>query len=94
VSRRQDSHAAFQLDLLPTALDMPTEIYPVITELADTEGPYGARGMSEMPLVPFAPAVAAAIYDAAGAWLSDLPMTPERILAAIATARERVTAAL
>jgi CO/xanthine dehydrogenase Mo-binding subunit len=79
--------------LLPTALDMPTEIVPVIMELADPHGPYGARGMAEMPLVPFAPAVAAAIYDATGAWVSDLPMTPERILAAIAAARERTTTA-
>jgi CO/xanthine dehydrogenase Mo-binding subunit len=66
---------------------MPTEIVPVILELADPHGPYGARGMAEMPLVPFAPAVAAAIYDATGAWVNDLPMTPERVLAAIANAR-------
>jgi CO/xanthine dehydrogenase Mo-binding subunit len=78
--------------LLPTTLDMPTDITPVILELADPNGPYGARGMAEMPLVPFAPAVAAAIYDATGAWLNDLPMTPERILAAITAARERTTA--
>jgi len=83
----------FSTYLLPTTLDMPTEIIPVIIELADAEGPYGARGMSEMPLVPFAPAVAAAIYDATGAWVSDLPMTPERILRAIDNVRERVTAA-
>jgi CO/xanthine dehydrogenase Mo-binding subunit len=83
----------FSTYLLPTTLDMPTEIYPVILELADPQGPYGARGMSEMPLVPFAPAVAAAIYDATGAWVSDLPMTPERILRAITVARERVTTA-
>jgi CO/xanthine dehydrogenase Mo-binding subunit len=79
--------------LVPTALDMPTEIYPVILELADPHGPYGARGMSEMPLVPFAPAVAAAIHDATGAWLNDLPMTPERILRAVERARESVTKA-
>ena len=79
--------------LLPTALDMPTEIVPVIMELADPHGPYGARGMAEMPLVPFAPAVAAAIYDATGAWLNDLPMTPERILAAITAARDRTAEA-
>ena len=82
----------FSTYLLPTTLDMPTEIVPVILELADANGPYGARGMAEMPLVPFAPAVAAAIYDATGAWLNDLPMTPERILAAITAARERTTA--
>lgn len=83
----------FSSYLLPTTLDMPTEIYPVILELADPNGPYGARGMSEMPLVPFAPAVAAAIHDATGAWLTDLPMTPERVLRAIDVARERVSAA-
>ncbi|MDP9105344.1 MAG: molybdopterin-dependent oxidoreductase, partial [Candidatus Eremiobacteraeota bacterium] len=82
----------FSTYLLPTTLDMPTEIVPVILELADANGPYGARGMAEMPLVPFAPAVAAAIYDATGAWVNDLPMTPERILAAIAAARDRTTA--
>jgi CO/xanthine dehydrogenase Mo-binding subunit len=74
----------FSTYLLPTALDMPAEIVPVIMELADPHGPYGARGVAEMPLVPFAPAVAAAVYDATGAWLDDLPMTPERVLAAIA----------
>jgi CO/xanthine dehydrogenase Mo-binding subunit len=82
----------FSTYLLPTALDMPAEITPVILELADPHGPYGARGMAEMPLVPFAPAVAAAIYDATGAWVNDLPMTPERILAAITAARERTAA--
>jgi CO/xanthine dehydrogenase Mo-binding subunit len=81
----------FSSYLLPTTLDMPTDIYPVIMELADAEGPYGARGMSEMPLVPFAPAVAAAIHDATGAWLCDLPMTPERILRAIEQAHPRET---
>ena len=50
------------------------------------------RYVAEMPLVPFAPAVAAAIYDATGAWVDDLPMTPERILTAITAARARVTA--
>ena len=69
--------------LLPTAMDMPVEIVPVILELADPNGPFGARGMAEMPLVPFAPAVAAAIHDATGIWLSDLPFTPERVLTAL-----------
>jgi CO/xanthine dehydrogenase Mo-binding subunit len=73
----------FSTYLLPTVLDMPTRIVPVILERADPNGPYGARGMAEMPLVPFAAAVAAAIHDATGAWLSDLPMTPERVLGAI-----------
>ena len=73
----------FSTYLLPTVLDMPTEIMPVILELADPNGPYGARGVAEMPLVPFAPAVAAAIHDATGVWLTQQPMTPERVLAAL-----------
>jgi CO/xanthine dehydrogenase Mo-binding subunit len=73
----------FSTYLLPTSMDMPTEVIPVILELADPIGPYGARGVAEMPLVPFAPAVAAAIHDATGVWLNDLPMTPERVLKAL-----------
>jgi CO/xanthine dehydrogenase Mo-binding subunit len=78
----------FSTYLLPTVLDMPTEIVPVILELADPNGPYGARGMSEMALVPLAPAIASAIHDATGAWVTHQPMTPERVLAAIQHAQE------
>ncbi|HEX9068212.1 MAG TPA: molybdopterin cofactor-binding domain-containing protein, partial [Ktedonobacterales bacterium] len=74
----------FSTYLLPTVLDMPTEVIPVILELADPEGPYGARGVAEMALVPFTPAVAAAIHDATGVWLSQQPMLPERVLSALA----------
>ena len=74
--------SSFSTYLLPTALDIP-EIVPVVLELADAEGPFGARGVAELPLVPFAPAVAAAIYDAVGVWVSDQPFTPERVLAAM-----------
>jgi CO/xanthine dehydrogenase Mo-binding subunit len=69
--------------LLPTALDVPAQIYSVIMETPDPQGPFGARGMSEMPLVPFGAAVASAIHAATGAWCSDMPFTPERVLAAI-----------
>ncbi len=82
----------FSTYLLPTTLDMPTEVYPIILESADPNGPFGARGVAEMPLVPFAAAVAAAIFDATGAWVTDLPMTPERILAAIDESRRRSAA--
>ncbi|HTW84036.1 MAG TPA: xanthine dehydrogenase family protein molybdopterin-binding subunit [Candidatus Sulfotelmatobacter sp.] len=84
----------FSSYLLPTALDMPTEVVPLILELGDPIGAFGSRGMAEMPLVPFAPAVAAAIYDATGAWVDDLPMTPERILAAITKVRRASAAAV
>jgi len=78
--------------LLPTALDMPTEIVPVILELADPNGPFGARGVAEMPLVPLLPAIAAAIHDATGVWLTEQPFTPERVLAALAAQPEGIGA--
>ncbi len=71
--------------LLPTALDMPDEIVPVVMELAEPQGPFGARGVAEMPLVPFLPAVAAAIHDAVGVWMTEQPFTPERVLSALTT---------
>jgi CO/xanthine dehydrogenase Mo-binding subunit len=74
----------FSTYLLPTAMDVPTEIVPVVLELADPNGPYGARGMAEMPLVPLAPAIASAIHDAIGVWVTQQPMLPERVLAALA----------
>ena len=69
--------------LLPTAPDMPDEIVPIILETADPEGPFGARGVAEMALVPLTPAIASAIHDATGVWLTQQPMTPERVLAAL-----------
>ena len=72
----------FSSYLLPTALDVP-EVVPVILELADPEGPFGARGVAEMPFVPLAPAIAEAIFNATGAWVSAQPFTPERVLDAI-----------
>ncbi|MBA3414411.1 MAG: xanthine dehydrogenase family protein [Chloroflexia bacterium] len=73
----------FSTYLLPIALDMPEEMIPIVLELADPNGPFGARGVAEMPLVPFLPAVAAAIHDATGVWLTEQPFTPERVLTAL-----------
>ncbi|HET7093311.1 MAG TPA: xanthine dehydrogenase family protein molybdopterin-binding subunit [Thermomicrobiales bacterium] len=75
--------------LLPTALDVPPEIIPVVLELADPHGPFGARGVAELPLVPFLGAVANAIHDATGVWLTDQPFTPERVLAALTRQAEQ-----
>lgn len=77
----------FSTYLLPTTLDMPTDITPVIMELADPAGPFGARGVAELAIVPITPAIAAAIQDATGVWLSQQPMTPERVLMALHEAR-------
>jgi len=64
----------------------------VLVETDDPAGPFGAKGIGEPGLVPTAPAIANAIYDAVGVRLHSLPMKPERVLAAILEKRgERVT---
>lgn len=67
--------------LIPTVLDVPVEVKSVILEYADPIGPFGARGMAEMPFIPLAPAIAAAVHDATGVWLNQIPMTPDRVVA-------------
>jgi CO/xanthine dehydrogenase Mo-binding subunit len=66
--------------LIPTVLDIPDQVRSVILEYPDPIGPFGARGMAEMPFIPVAPAVAAALHDATGVWFDEFPLTPERIL--------------
>lgn len=48
-----------------------------------SNGPLGVRGMAEMPFIPLAPAVSAAVYDAVGVWFDELPLTPEHISAGL-----------
>ncbi len=67
---------------IPTVKDVPP-IQPVIVETEEKEGPFGAKGIGEPGLVPTAPAIANAIYDAIGVRIKDLPITPEKVLAAI-----------
>ena len=67
--------------LLTAKDEIPVE--PVIVESMDEAGPYGAKGIGEPGLVPTAPAIANAIYDALGVRLKKLPMTPERVLRAL-----------
>ena len=65
--------------LIPTVLDVPDRIEPIIMEIADPRGPFGARGMAEMPYLPLAPAVIAAVHDATGYWFDKFPLTPDRV---------------
>ncbi|HLU12268.1 MAG TPA: molybdopterin cofactor-binding domain-containing protein, partial [Oceanobacillus sp.] len=69
--------------LIPTVLDVPIEVKSVILEYADPIGPWGARGMAEMPFIPLAPAIAAAIHDATGVWIDTIPFIPERVVKAL-----------
>lgn len=73
--------------LVPTSMDVP-EVYPIIIEELETSGPYGAKGVGEPALVPTAAAITNAVTDALGIRIYDLPMTPERVIAAIKSAKE------
>jgi len=69
--------------LIPTALDAP-RISAILVEAPFGGVPHGAKGIGELPMDVGAPAVVAAIHDATGVWIHDLPASPERILAALA----------
>jgi CO/xanthine dehydrogenase Mo-binding subunit len=69
--------------LIPTALDAP-RIRSILVEKPLSVVPHGAKGVGELPMDVAAPAVVAAIHDATGAWIHELPASPERILAALA----------
>ncbi|HEY2981775.1 MAG TPA: xanthine dehydrogenase family protein molybdopterin-binding subunit [Anaerolineales bacterium] len=73
----------FSTYLLPTILDIPEKVESVLLENPDPNGPWGARGVGEPPLLPYTPAIAAAIHDATGVWINEFPFTPERVLRAL-----------
>jgi CO/xanthine dehydrogenase Mo-binding subunit len=66
--------------LIPTILDVPERVQSLILEYPDPIGPWGARGMAEMPFMPLAPAVIHALHHATGVWFHEFPLTPERVL--------------
>ncbi len=72
--------------VLPRATQVPPEIEPVIVEVPSAVGPYGAKGVGEPPVIPSPAAFANAVRDATGVRLTHLPMTPERVFAALAAA--------
>ncbi len=72
--------------LIPTIGDVPP-ITSHIVEVADPNGPYGAKGLGEHVLIPTAPAILSAIRHATGARVTRLPATPDRVLAAIRAAK-------
>ncbi len=69
--------------IIPTSLDAP-RITTIFVEAPFAAAPHGAKGAGELPMDVGAPAVVAAIADATGAWIAELPASPERILAALA----------
>ena len=70
----------------PTSLDMP-EVVTELVEEPDPRGPFGAKEVGQGPLLPIMPAVANAVYDAIGVRIDEVPITPEKIVKALAEKR-------
>ncbi|MHA1995062.1 MAG: hypothetical protein ACW97Z_11015 [Candidatus Hodarchaeales archaeon] len=68
--------------LIPTTKETPN-IHSIIVEDPWSDGPYGAKGIGEQPLMGIAPALTNAIANAVGIRLNTIPATPERVWAAI-----------
>lgn len=73
----------FSTYLIPGVRDIPDAVESVILEIPDPRGPWGARGMAEMPFIPLAPAIAAALHDATGVWFNEIPLTPVKVAAGL-----------
>ncbi len=66
----------------PTVLEMP-EVEAIIVESGDPEGPFGAKEVGQGPLLPVPPALCNAVYDALGVRVDEVPVTPDKVLAAL-----------
>jgi CO/xanthine dehydrogenase Mo-binding subunit len=79
---------------IPTSMDLPLWLHGEIVENEDGPGPYGSKGMSEGALLCVAPAVAAAVREAIGVPIRELPLTPERVWRAMNETAANETAAI
>jgi CO/xanthine dehydrogenase Mo-binding subunit len=70
--------------MVPTVLDIPSEMNIMVLEIPDPRGPWGARGLGEVMNMCVAPAVTAAVHDATGIWFDRFPLVPEEVLKGIA----------
>lgn len=69
---------------IPTAMDIPDEMVAIFIENPELNGPYGARGVAEHPMISVPSAIANALYDALGINFYQLPLSPENVALAIA----------
>lgn len=69
----------FSTYLIPTTLDMPGSVRSIILENPDPIGPFGVRGMGEMPYLPFTPALTHSLFNSTGIWFDKFPLTPDLV---------------
>lgn len=74
---------------IPTAKDMPDEVVPIIVEVPQPDGPYGARGVGEHTMIPCAPLIANAVADALGVRIKSMPVTKEKVALAAAGGKSK-----
>jgi len=67
----------------PTFLEMPP-VDTILVNTDDPEGPFGAKEAGQGPLLPVIPALANAVYDAVGVRIDEIPISPDKVLAALA----------
>jgi len=73
----------------PTTLEMPI-VHTSLVESLDPEGPFGAKEAGQGPLLPVIPAIANAVYNALGVRIDEIPITPDKVLRALAAAERRL----
>ena len=69
--------------LVPTSLDIPLTVKCILIEKPDPVGPFGVRGVGEVPFIPLAPAIITALKDAIGTWFNHIPIKPEEVIVKI-----------
>ncbi len=84
----QPTNPTFLDYCLPTFLEMPIEFESILVETPHREGPFGAKGVGEVGLPAVAAAVGNAVCDAIGVRITELPITPEKVLRALSRRRE------
>ena len=71
--------ADFATYLMPTVLDIPENMEILLVETPDEHGPFGARGIGELPMLTAAPAILAAVQNATGIWVNHVPARAEDV---------------
>lgn len=69
--------------IIPTSKDIPEEVKPIIVEVSDPAGPFGAKGVGELTMIGVAPAVLNALRDATSLRFTKIPVLPEDIKTAL-----------